>query len=192
MTRLLTILCILLVTDSLSAQTMVYDIVLFGNTIGTATVERSLQGRRAEYRMMSSAETTVMFKTHTSSADIRLVFEDDVLHEGTVVRERDGERTDVSITRQGKRYTVLRNGERVEQDEAIDLVSTQFFFEEPAGQQRVYVEKLGEWVDIEPQGDGVYITHVDGARNTYHYQAGRMVELEMKKGVRIYMRLRQG
>ena len=192
MIRSTILLLIMVWTFGASAQTLVYDIVLFGKTIGTATVERALEGEVTEYRMNTSVEAKVMFKERTSSADIRLVFRNDVLQEGTVVRERDGDRTDVSITRQGQRYTVLRNGERKEQNEPIRLVSTQFFFEEPAGRQRVYVEKLGEWVDIESKGDGVYITHVDGARNTYHYRAGQMVELEMKKGVRVYMRLQQG
>lgn len=184
------ILCLfVLAVLNVSAQSFEYDIILFGKSIGKgeASVKQIASGQ-VQYKLYTQAEANVMFKNRTSLTDINLSFDAKTLTSCNLMREKDGDIQEVEIVYEGGRHYYIENEKKLPVQKRITYTTTQLFFEEPAGVDEVYVERLNVFVPIQYEGDGVYKTVIEGGDNYYHYENGILVEFRLKKGVNIYMK----
>lgn len=183
------ILSLLLGFVSISlCQSSKYDIVLFGNTIGTgsANVSKTTSGN-LYYKLVTSASANVMFKERTSHTDIEMEYKGNVLQSCKLKREKDGEWEDIKIVLEnGKHYFIL-DGKKTSVTKPVTFTSTQLFFKEPVGIKEIYIERLNIFAPIQKESEGLYKTVIEGGDNYYRYENGVMVEFRLKKGVNVYM-----
>ena len=189
--RNLIILLLISIAVSGYAQTNTYDIILFNKVIGETSAQRVKVYGVETYTLKSDAEATVMFKEQTSSDNIKVVVKQGALESCSMIKTKNGVTDKYSVTKGEGSYSFSKNDESRNVDGAIDFTTTELFFEEPVNRDRVFVERLGEWVEIEHLGDHEYRTKVDGSNNFYTYKDGKMVEMRIKNVVNIYMTLRE-
>lgn len=177
----------MLFVGCVSAQTINFEVALFGKVIGTTTASQSFVGKEKTIHILSSAEAKVMFKQNTSSSDFRLTYSDGQLQNCLLEREKNGKEQAVTISWNGSSYDIKKDNESSVETQSIRYTTSEMFFTEPIGIHEVYVERFNEWVAIEKMEEGVYMTKVDGANNIYTYKDGKLVLMEIKKGVTITM-----
>lgn len=171
----------------LKAQNGKYDIVLFGNEIGTGTTVVTNNSGKTSYTLETKAKATVMFKERTSYTKINMTYAGKVLESCNLKREKDGEWQDVKITYENGKHFYTENGVKKAVARPITFTSTQLFFKEPVGVSEIYVERLNIFTPIQKEEEGLYKTVIDGGDNYYRYENGVLVEFRLKKGVNIYM-----
>lgn len=167
-----------------------YDIILFGKSIGKGIVKKTVKADgTVHYHLYTSAKAKVMMKDRTSMSDVNLFFKNNMLQNGTLKREKDGEYQNVAFKYTGSNYQINNDGKTLEESKPIRFTTTSFFFEEPKNIKEAYVERLQTFVPIVKESEGVYSTKVDGGTNYYTYKDGKLVEFKTKQGISIYMNL---
>lgn len=170
------------------AQTLNYDIVLFGNTIGNGKGTSSkTQSGTLNYKLVTQAKANVMFKERTSYTDIEMEYKGEVLQSCKLKREKDGEWQDIKIVLENGKHYFLENGKKIAVAKPVTFTSTQLFFKEPVGVKEIYIERLNMFAPLVKEADGLYKTVIEGGDNYYRYENGVMVEFRLKKGVNVYM-----
>jgi len=167
-----------------------YNIVLFGNVIGKGTVKKTVKADGTiHYYLYTKANAKVMMKERTNMSEINLYYKNNVLQNGTLKKEKDGEWQNVDFKFNGTKYTIVNDGKTIEETKPIKYTTTSFFFEEPKNIKEAYVERLQTFVPIVKESEGVYSTKVDGGTNYYTYKNGKLVEFRTKQTINIYMNL---
>lgn len=194
MKKYIYLLCILTVgiLNSLSAQTRYYDIVLFGDTIGEiSSLQKNFSDTEYELSYTSKAEAEVFF-THTKTfVQAKILYKDGFLNKAHIVRKKNDDFQEIDYKWENSKYSVTENGKKSIDEKKIYFCTTDFFFEEPVNVERVFVERLLESVDVQHLGNNQYLTKVDGGSNLYTYKNGVLQSLKSKKGISIFMYLRE-
>jgi len=169
-------------------QSSKYDIVLFGNSIGSGTSSSSkTSAGNLNYKLVTSASANVLFKERTSHSDIEMEYKGDVLQSCKMKREKDGEWQDIKITYENGKHYFVENGKKYTISKPVTFTSTQLFFKEPIGVKEIYIERLNVFTPIVKEAEGVYKTVIDGGDNYYKYEKGVMVEFRLKKGISVFI-----
>lgn len=185
----------LLLSNHSFSQKVGFDIFLFGNKIGQSSIEKSVKNDSiTTYTLQSNSEAHIFFTTRKISLNYDIVYKSSLLFSSYSEHNRNDERHITTINRQQNRtYILKRNNESFCIQPDIDCSTVKLFFAEPCNSQRVFSERLGEWRPLKKTGEGTYEADMkEGITYYYHYKNGKLVELEMKKGLlgSVYLRPR--
>jgi hypothetical protein len=189
--------CCLLVLSALSspAQKLIYDIFLFGGKIGESLIEQKIVSPdETDYTLNSASEAHIFFSTRKITLHYDIVFKNDLFYSSFSKHTRNDEVQFTTITRDGNNYTVKRGKETFTLNGLIDCSTVKLFYLEPCSETRILSERLGEFRTIKKTSPGTYEAEMsEGITYVYRYKEGKLVELEMSKGIlgSIYLRLRK-
>lgn len=176
----------------LNAQIRHYDIVLFGDIIGEiSTQKKNISATEYELSYTSKAEAEVFFTQTKTFTQAKILFKNNFLNTGYIIRKKNSDVQEINLHWDNIKYVITENGKEMNDNEKIYFCTTNFFFKEPINIHRVYVERLLKYVEIEHLGNNQYLTKVDGGSNLYTYKNGILQNLKSKKGISIYMNLRE-
>ena len=177
------------------AQKLTYDIFLFGSRIGQTVIEKTAKNdSTTQYMLNSESEAHLFFTKRTVTLHYDIMFINEKYFSSYCKHTRNDEVHYTNITRQGEKYLVKRDKEAFYLDGSIDCSTVKLFYYEPCSLDHMLSERLGEFRRVKKNGNGVYEAEMsDGITYYYHYKNGKMVELEMRKGLMgsIYLRLQQ-
>ena len=185
----------LLSAYNLSSQQIIIDIYLFGGKIGQSVVQRTVKNDSVtEYKLNSSSEAHVFFTTRKITLLYEEVYKYGHLLSSYCRHTRNDELQITTIARRGNGYVVNANNGISLINELVDCATVKLFFDEPCSMNKVLSERLGEYRTFKKTGEGVYEAEMkEGLTYTYRYKQGKLVELEMRKGIigSVYLRLRE-
>ena len=166
------------------SQKIKFDVYLFSNKIGETVVERRDSAGQKIYTLRSITDAKVLFmeKKSVMSTDVRYD-RDGKLLSSFFQNIKNDERFYTSSVRDGTRYLINKDGEKTVVPAPITYSSIMLYFSEPTDMQRVYSERVGEFFQMVRQPDGTYLASLDGHYASYTYQAGKLVELELKSSM---------
>lgn len=183
--RVALLYCFLLTVFGSSAQKLTFDIFLFGNKIGQTIVEQTVVNDSiTTYKLNSSSEAHIFFTTRKIALQYEVVYKRKqlfYLHSKSV---RDNETHYNIIQWQNGSYLMKRDNETFCIKPMVDCSTVKLFFNEPCNSEKVFSERIGEYRPLKKKAAGVYEAEMtDGITYIYHYAHGKLVELEMRKGV---------
>lgn len=186
---------LLLLSCYCGAQKLVYNIYLFGSKIGQSVVERNIKStEETDYTLNSASEAHIFFTTRKITLHYDIVFRNDFFFSSFSRHTRNDEVQLTTITRSGTGYAVKRDKDSFNLNGIINCSTIRLFYEEPCGTDHILSERLGEFRVIKKTAPGTYEAEMsDGITYIYKYKGGKLIELEMKKGLlgSIYLRLQQ-
>lgn len=187
----LLLLCFSLSSIDSFAQKRFYNVKIFGNIVGSVTVEKkNLATNRSSYHFNSDAEAVLLFVKTKTHAITNVTFENNILVKGYVLREQNEDRQELFYTWDGSKYLIRDNGKNLVLNREIKYCTANFFMIEPLNFKEVFVERFNYFVPIQHLGNGQYLTKVDGGTNLYSYKNGILQSLKSTKGVSVYMELK--
>lgn len=176
-----------------SAQTLLYDVVLFGKKIGASTIERIDNGNgEVRYKLSSQSSYNNFLVNRTSQMQFDVVYRNGKLFSAYCKNVKNEITEITTVLWDGMKYVISKGEETLQVNQLIDFSAIQLYFSEPAGRTRIFSERLGAYCTFEKEGNGEYICELEnGVDNIYRYRNGVLYELEMSKGASVYMRLVQ-
>jgi hypothetical protein len=167
------------------SQKLAFDIFLFGNKIGQTTVEKKIKNDSITHYMLNSAsEARVFFVTRKIGLYYDIIYKNDQLVTCFSKSTRNEELHVTNIRWLGNKYRVDR------EDGSFNILSTVtcstiiLFFEEPCDGMKVFSERMGEYRYLKKIEPGVYEAEMqDGITYFYRYVKGKLIEMELRKGV---------
>lgn len=178
-------LFLLLYTNTFS-QKVSFDIFLFGNKIGQSNIEKNVKNdSTTTYTLQSNSEAHVFFTTRKINLHYDIIYKHNELFSSYSKHNRNEEQHITTINKlQNNTYLMNRDNESFCIKPEIDCSTVKLFFNEPCSAQHIFSERLGEWRPIKKTGEGTYEADMkEGIIYYYHYKNGKLVELEMKKGL---------
>ncbi len=175
----------------LSAQKHVFDVELFGKSIGQTIVERIDKGNgEVQYKLHSSTEVNILFTHKTSDMIFDITYKDGKLFSSYCKNVKDGVTEIVTIAFNGTKYIIKKGEEVLQMNQVLDFSAIQLYFIEPKLKSKIFSERLGEFCNFVKLSEGVYQSKLsNGVINIYRYKNGVMYELEMSKGASVFMKL---
>ncbi len=169
---------------SSSAQKISFDIFLFGNKIGQTVVERIVKNDSVTaYMLNSSSVAHIFFTTRKISLFYDVVYKRSQLISSYSKSVRNNETHITTIKWENNNYIMQRDSDAYCIKPVVECSTVKLFFSEPCN-SRVFSERLGEYRSIRKTSEGVYEAEMsDGILYIYRYKNGKLVELEMKKGL---------
>lgn len=187
----LTLLFFLFFSKSFS-QKLSFDIFLFGNKIGQTVVEQNIKNDSiTTYTLNSASEAHIFFTTRKLSLHYEIVYKHNQILSSYSKSIRNDEAHIVTIQRQNNIYMMNRDGVVLCIKPLQDCSTAKLFFHEPCNQQSVFSERLGENRPVKKTGESVYEVEMqEDVTYIYHYKNGKLLELEMRKGLlgSVYLR----
>ncbi len=189
-----TILFLVVVTsiNFVYAQSQSFDIFLFGKTIGTMTIEKSnsISGV-STYKLRSKSEATVLFTKKKNELEFDVTYKDGFLlssySKNTVNDEVENY---ASASWDGAKYVCQNEQKKFTVGEKAPYSVVMLYFKEPVGVTRIFSERIGDFAELKNVSPGVYEFKMpNGDKNIYHFENGKIKEVEMKKSIgTAYMR----
>ena len=170
---------------SLFAQQLRYDIFLMNKKIGSAMVSKTVeQGGKERYKMLSQAAAKILFMQQTSEVTFDVLFKGGQMISSLYRIVKDDDRTHTNVLQNASKYHVTSTLGNRSFSGPVSISSIQLYFHEPIGVQKVFVERLGDFLPLLRTAASVYeYTLPDGIKNIYRYRNGELYEMEVKKGV---------
>ncbi len=182
----------LFVLTSAFSQKLTYDIFLFGKRVGQTLIEKNIKNDSVTaYTLSSVSEATVFFITRKVSLHYDIVYKLNQLISSFSKSIRNDEVHVTSIRWQGNKYNVDREDGTFAVKNAVDCSTVKLFFDEPCNLHQIFSERMGEFRVIKKTGEGTYESYMqDGITYFYRYKKGKLMELEMRKGLlgSVYLR----
>ena len=176
-----------------NAQKLTYDIFLFGGKIGQTIVERNVRNDSiTEYVLNSSSEAHIFFTTRKISLYYHIIYKRGNLFSSYSKHTRNDDTHYTTIRLDGNRYIIERDKVTFALNGLVDCSTVKLFFAEPCSYDHMLSERLGEFREVNKRPDGIYEAEMsEGITYYYRYENGKLVELEMRKGLlgSIYLRL---
>lgn len=163
------------------AQTINFDVLLFGEKIGHLTVTRKMMGDSTEsYTLESRSKASVLWIKRENYTRYDVVYQNNRLISSENLEIENGKKKRwVNVFFDGKHYQVNGyKGKRI-LNEVPTFSVVKLFFTETPKQNRLFYESEGDFADIKhPKPNVCEFTASDGSRNIYFYQNGRLSNVE--------------
>lgn len=161
------------------AQDGVFEIIKGGKPVGRIDVRRTEVGDRALYRMTSRSSIAVLW-THDVRSDLATEYQGGRLTRCHSTYRVDAELRDSSSMRTvaGRQLCYVHPGEVFVGNARGDWTVARMYYEEPVGQDSVFVESVLRDCPLVALGDGRYVlTMPDKSTNHYTYRGGVLREV---------------
>lgn len=176
---------LLIASSACVAQDGIFQILHHDKVLGTIDVLRVAKGDSVTYSMTSRSDFTFLWKRQVSTVARTLYVGGKVAHCITSVREGETLRDSSALRAIGGRGLYVVHPDKVHSAEMPKnpWTTTRLYYEEPVGQDSVFVEsELAEWplVRIAP---GEYILKLPNKeKNHYVYRDGVLQEIRVDRG----------
>jgi hypothetical protein len=176
---------LLLISFATFSQKLAFDIFLFGNKIGQTVVEKTIKNDSIiNYTLNSASEAKIFFVTRKIELHYDIYYKRNQLVSSFSKSIRNDDLHVTNIRWQGNKYAIDREDGSFNVNSIVNCTTVRLFFEEPCDSRRIFSERMGEFRDIKKTGAGVYEAEMqDGLTYYYRYKNGKLIELEMRKGL---------
>lgn len=172
--------------SSLSAQTIHYDIILWGNKIGSMSIFRTEKEDGAEYYELNShLKAKVLWITRENTARMETVFKNGKMISSFQKEIEDGKvKRFTKVTFDGTQYNVdSYKGKRTFTEQPAFAVAP-IYFKGLAGIKRIFYEAEGEFCNVEKIDDSTWqFKASDGTKNIYRFKNGQADNLEFHMSI---------
>lgn len=163
-------------------QTLTYDVIRNGDSMGTTIVTRSLEGNKADYHLNTQTEFRILMSFEVEY-DLKETFNDGVLVSGTSFNTLNGsEQKRTKMTRDGDHYSLVIDGIRTTVSEkAITNSVSEIYFEEPYDGKKVYSAYFARYLTFDKIGEHAYALSSPDGTNEYRYENGICVRVDVER-----------
>ncbi len=175
---------------TLSAQntTIKFEVLLDGDSIGTISAIKSISGKKVVNNISNNTDTKVFLLNIHVESEVYATFENDILTGSFAYRHvsRGSENIETTVKYVPvNRYKVMKNGkERMFENSGIKFTVVDLYFKEPKGLNTLFSNTHGDFVPVRNSQPGYYdIFLPDGKTNTFIYQSGKLVRVEVPTAV---------
>jgi len=171
--------------SQVSPDTLSYDVVLSGVKVGKMlAIRHNRQDGKMLYTLISDVNVNLLaFKVKVFYV-VKSIYENDVLQSATVDTKTNKGVFQTRISKEKDLYEIKAHQYRHDLETTlpapIDYSVAKAFFNEPARQDQVFGEYLGDYLRITPQSQGVYVFERKKQHDQYTYKAGRVNQVEKK------------
>lgn len=172
----------LLTLSSLYGQTLHYDVIRNGDSMGSTVVHRTKSGDKLTYDLITKTQFRILFSFKVEYG-LKETFEDGVLINGSGFNTLNGSmQKEIEMRQQGDLYELIIDGIRTEvHEKGITESVSEIYFEEPYHKKTVYSAYFARYLYFEKVGDHQYsLTSPDGV-NVYTYENGIVTEVEITR-----------
>ncbi len=171
----------LLLQTTLSAQTISFDVYMFGDKIGTMSISRTVHADGSEvYVMHTKSKAKVLWIERSNETRYDVVYKDGKLVSSNVKEVEDGKvKRWVQVKWDGAKYNVegYKGKRSFTQVPSMSVVT--IFFREPAAVGSIYYEAEGEFNTLKsPEAHTWQFKGSDGQTNIYKFKNGKITDVE--------------
>lgn len=190
MKRFLLFFSLLISGQSLFAQKLQYEVFLMGKKIGEMNLSKSNGEHGERYLMNSESSAKVLFVKQDSKVNFDVLYKGGTMIKSLYVSEKKDDNVITKVNRENSIYKVLYNDKASHVKEHIAFSSILLYFKEPVGVNKVFVERIGDFLPLKKTAPGVYeYLQPDGTRSIYRYHQGVLKEVELKRSMgSVYIR----
>lgn len=180
---LMGILC-LLFTANLFGQKLKFDIMLGDKKIGEITAEQKDSAGMVCYRVHSRSDVNIFFTQRSSDMHELVCFDkqgnlvyssyENIKSDGNIITK---------VTKNKDQLLVDMNGTQSLLKVPVNMATVLLYFNEPQKLQGILSERAGKLLDLTKEPDGAYVAKLDGGMGRYTYKNGKLVQLELSKGM---------
>lgn len=161
------------------SQLYLFDIILFGNDVGDAALNRTISGNTETYTMESFTKVNIIV-TRTDEYFGKVVVKDGVVESMTVLSKKNGKKHFWTNT------TKKDNGYYIESDRGVSslagdikIFTYKLLYNEPINITSFYSERFGKYGKIISLGDHTYKFSIQGGEDyTYKYKDGKLNQID--------------
>ena len=164
----------LLLTAPVSGQVLHYEVVRNDKAIGTIDVVRTIENGIETYSLENVVEFKLLFSFHIKYV-LKESFKDGMLITGEGFNTLNGStQKKTSIQFRNGKYKLLIDGIEgyVESGDSITYAASQVYHQEPEGNQKMYSQYFGRYLQFKKVGDHKYTLSSPDGENVYEYQNG--------------------
>ena len=167
-----------------------YEITLAGFTIGEMQATKTQRGDTTLYRLRSEVSFWLFGRIHVDyTTEVKYLGEKFI---SSRVESNSNRGNFLStISWEGDYYAIHANSYKYEHKEqlaeTITYSAVRLFYEEPKGISKMMAENYGKFASVSPTGEGEYTTLVEGNKNRYWYENGKMQRVSMQSPVKNYV-----
>lgn len=172
----------ILISGSLAAQNIRYNVVKGSKTIGSMDINRIQNGNSVRYDIKNDVEFTLLF-SFTSVYWLSETFENGLLQKGDSHNLFNGRKQKyTNVERVDGKYYVSEDGVRSYiTSKDVSYTVSNLYFTEPVGITEVFSQWFGKYLTMKKIGDHFYeMTSPDGV-NTYKYKDGICTEVKVSR-----------
>lgn len=175
-----------------NAQTLNFNLYLFGKEIGKTSVNRRFgENGMIVYTLKTDSRVKAFGVDRFTKGEALIKFQNSELQSAYYLNETNEEGKTESYT---KKIDGGYSFKSALKDFCIRKVikrgSISLYFEEPNTTNEYYSERLGSFFKFEKVAESTYRTKVNNVTATYKYLNGKLVELEMAKTLgSVFMRI---
>lgn len=160
-----------------------FDVLWREKVVGKVVASRQLESGTTRYRMTSSSEFDLLWKRVVLS-DLQVKYTHDRLSHCTSWVKVNGALRDSSHMTVGRPGCYVHPDEKPTCAPGTQWTTARMYFEEPNGQQHIFVESLLSERPLAAAGNGRYTLSFPGGHdNTYVYKSGQLHEVHVDRGL---------
>ncbi len=172
----------LLVTGFVSAvETQHFDILLFGDKIGSMTVNHEIKPDGTEtFNFESGSRAKILWIVRDNYSHYEMVFKNGKLLSGSYTEKEQGKLSRWGkILWDGTKYNVENySGKKSFTENPVYTISS-IYFGDMRNAKRIYYDAEAEFVSVEhPDENTIEFKTSDGHRNVYHFVNGKIQSME--------------
>lgn len=166
-------LLIILASWSLHGQTLHYDVVRNGSSMGSTVVKRTASGEQLKYSLNTKTEFRVIFLLEVEY-NLEETFQNGTLTSGSGFNTLNGStQKETKMKRTGSSYELIIDGIRtVVNEPGITESVSEVYFEEPYDGKDVYSAYFARYLTFVKTGEHKYSLASPDGTNVYTYENG--------------------
>jgi hypothetical protein len=171
----------LLFSSPLKAQTLHYDVILFGGDAGDASMKRTINGNKETYLLETYTEVNMVVTKRKDTYIGKLEIENGIVQKIEVEGSKNGKKNLWCYTSKYPEGYKVENEKNGLSTIAGEIKNTTYsmFYKEPTSISQVFSERWGKFFSIAKDGDHVYKMETVGKEYfKYKYSNGAMIEIE--------------
>jgi hypothetical protein len=167
------------------AQTYVYETRALGIHAGDMEITKRVSGNLEYYTITSKNSINYVLGRIDVEHKTSVIYKDGVLQESFLRTDKNGEVEQFcSVSYDGQTYKIQTEKEKLSLASPITASVVTLYFKEPVGLTEIFSEAFGRMVpvtEIKPHKYSIKLP--DGKKNTYTYEKGILVEVEVPSPV---------
>lgn len=174
-----------LITNKINAQTYTYETRALGIHAGDMQITRKVHGNLEYYTINSKNSVNYLLGKIDVDHKTSVTYKDGVLQESFLRTDKNGEVDQFcSVSYDGHTYKIQTEKEKLSYSKPITASVVTLYFKEPIGLTEIFSEVFGKMVpltEVKPHKYSIKLP--DGKKNTYTYENGIVVEVEVPSPV---------
>ena len=173
------------------ADSISYDILLFGNKIGRMVVTHQAQADGTDlYTLVTASKAKILWMDKSNDSRYQLVYKAGKLVSSVFKEVENGElKRWCNITWDGTKYQVDSHHGKYSFTDVPGYSTITAYFEGFKKANRIFYESEGDFTNVEyPEANTMQFKTSDGHKSIYHYVNGKVNNMEFKISIAtVYM-----